>query len=410
GKLLKTNATGISPKICELLKTFFPEKTKEIDEVTAGIRRVDEKSEQDTKKYFKKEIPVSEMKPVDELYTIHNLLESRNSNSAIIKNQIADAILAFPDFQDRLRVLQKKADVMRSMVFDAMRKNPKLKPEIAFHDVDKFLETAIKEAERKNDDESKIIYHNLISYQLNILSTMVNYIDKADDPVQYAKETEKRYIDFIKMYVSKITYYDNMLSSVRYFMGQLEDIDAEHSTTLFKTFIDEVKPIFETSKDLELQEYAKQLVSKERRASLIGKELEFECVLINGEKLNVKDLRGKIVLVNFWGTTCGPCLREFPQMKKLYEKYKPKGYEMIAYSCGDDTETLNAFVEKTKYPWLFSSTVLSKEKGNLKDYSDFYGISGIPTTFILDRKGIVRFMMTGSNDEILTREIDKMFE
>jgi peroxiredoxin len=97
-------------------------------------------------------------------------------------------------------------------------------------------------------------------------------------------------------------------------------------------------------------------------------------------------------------------------MKKLYEKYKPKGYEMIAYSCGDDTETLNAFAEKTKYPWMFSSTVLSKEKGNLKNYSDFYGIRGIPTTFILDREGIVRFMMVGSNDEMLTKEIDKMFE
>ncbi|MDR1291095.1 MAG: TlpA family protein disulfide reductase [Planctomycetaceae bacterium] len=405
GKLIKTNANGISPKICESLKTFFPDKTKVIDEIAAGIRRVDEKSEQDTKKYFKKEIPVAERKPVDELYMILNLLNSRNSNivQIQIQNQIADAILVFPDFQNRLRVLQKKVDVMRSMGFDAMRKNPKLKPEIAFQDVDKFLETAIKEAEGNDNDY-------LLLSRLAILSSMVNYLDKVDNPVQYAEEISKRYIDFIKMYVPKITDYENVRTFALFFTGKLEDIDTEHSTTLLKTFIGEVKPIFVASKDLELQEYAKQLDGMERRASLIGKELEFECVLLNGEKLNVKDLRGKIVLVNFWGTTCGPCLREFPQMKKLYEKYKPKGYEMIAYSRGDDTETLNAFAEKTKYPWLFSSTVLSKEKGNLKNYSDFYGINGVPTTFILDRKGIVRFMMTSSNDEILTREIDKMFE
>ncbi|MDR1271001.1 MAG: redoxin domain-containing protein, partial [Planctomycetaceae bacterium] len=68
GKLLKTNVTGISPEMCESLKTYFPEKTKEIDEVTTEIRCVDEELEQERKKYFKKEIYISEMKPVDELY------------------------------------------------------------------------------------------------------------------------------------------------------------------------------------------------------------------------------------------------------------------------------------------------------------------------------------------------------
>ncbi|MDR2706553.1 MAG: TlpA family protein disulfide reductase [Planctomycetaceae bacterium] len=408
GKLLKTNTINISPEMCELLKTFFPEKAKGIDEVTADIRRVDEELDQERKKYFKKEIIVSEMKPVDELYSMLSLLGSRNS--AVIQNQIADAILVFPNFQYRFHVSQIKANAMRLMGHDAMSKNPKLKPEIVFQEMDKFLETEIKEAERKNDDESKILYNNLISSRLDILFSMISELKKTDNPVQYAEEISKRYLDFIKIYVPKIAFSHNIRSFTYFFIRELENIDTEHSTTLSKTFIGEVTPIFAVSKDLELQEYARKLSGVERRVSLIGKELEFECVLLNGEKLNVKDLRGKIVLVNFWGTTCGPCLREFPQMKKLYEKYKPKGYEMIAYSCGDDTETLNAFAEKTQYPWMFSSTVLSKEKGKLKDYSDFYGIRGIPTTFILDREGIVRFMMVGDNNELLTKEVDKMFE
>jgi glutathione peroxidase-family protein len=409
GKLLKTNVSSLSPEMCESLKTFFPEKTKEIDKAAAEIRRADDELEQAGKKYVKKEIPVSEMKPVDELYAILQVLGSRNS--AVIRNQIADAILTFPDFQNRFQVFQIKADAMHCMGHDAVSKNPTLKPEIAFQEMDNFLETAIKEVEGNDDeDENKIIYNNLISNRLGILFSMINYLDKVDDPVQYAKEISKRYIDFIKMYVLKITHSINLRTFVQFFTRKLEDIDTEHSTVLAKTFIGEVTPIFAASKDLELQEEARRLGSVEHRVSLIGKELEFECILLNGEKLNVKDLRGKIVLVNFWGTTCGPCLREFPQMKKLYEKYKPKGYEMIAYSCGDDMETLKAFAEKTKYPWLFSSNVLSKEKGNLKNYSDFYGIRSVPTTFILDREGIVRFMMVGSNDELLTKEIDKMFE
>ena len=100
-----------------------------------------------------------------------------------------------------------------------------------------------------------------------------------------------------------------------------------------------------------------------RRASLIGKEMEFETVLLDGTQVNVKDLRGKIVLVNFWVTTCGPCVREFPHMKELYEKYKPQGYEMIAYNTGEDSETIREFVEKTQYPWLVGSSLMSVEIG-----------------------------------------------
>jgi thiol-disulfide isomerase/thioredoxin len=188
----------------------------------------------------------------------------------------------------------------------------------------------------------------------------------------------------------------------------LEKLDTTYSTTLSASFLGEVIPIFEASPDLETQQYARQLSGAERRASLIGQEFEFECALLDGTTINVKDLRGKVVLVNFWATTCGPCRREFPNMKKLYEKYKPQGYEMIAYSCGDDDETLRAFVAKEEHPWLVGSLLISKRNG-IKDYNEFYGIRAIPTTFLLDRNGIVRFMMIGADDATLTREVDKLF-
>jgi len=200
----------------------------------------------------------------------------------------------------------------------------------------------------------------------------------------------------------------NIRFFVMFFQENLEEIDTKHSTQLLATFLGQVVPIFEASSDLETQQYARQLSGAERRSSLIGKELEFECVLIDGKTINVKDLRGKVVLVNFWATTCGPCRAEFPNMKKLHEKYKPLGYEMIAYSCGDDDETLMAYVEKEQHPWLVGSLLMSTRNG-VKDYNEFYGIRGIPTTFLLDRNGLVRFMMVGADDETLNREVDKLF-
>ena len=140
---------------------------------------------------------------------------------------------------------------------------------------------------------------------------------------------------------------------------------------------------------------------------LVGSELEFETVLLDGTVFNVKDHRGKVVLINFWGTTCGPCLREFPAMKALYEKYHDRGYEMVA-ACHDSESDLTAFLAKNPFPWSFSRIEESKKRG-LRDYYAYYGIFGIPTTFLVDRDGIVRYTQVGADDDALEREVGKLF-
>lgn len=204
------------------------------------------------------------------------------------------------------------------------------------------------------------------------------------------------------------TFYHNTSSFIMFYRSTLEDIDVKHGTQLARSFINQVIPVLTESESPEYKQEAKRLEGIKRRLDLMGSEMEFETVLLDGSKINVKDLRGKVVVVNFWATTCGPCLREFPHMKTLYEKYKSQGYEMIAYSCGDDEETLKNFVEKHDYPWLFGSMLKSID-AEMTNYDTFYGITGIPTTIILDRSGKVRFMMVGSDDELFTRELEKRF-
>ena len=65
-------------------------------------------------------------------------------------------------------------------------------------------------------------------------------------------------------------------------------------------------------------------------------------------------------------------------------------------------------IAAARYPWFIGSLLKSKRKG-LKDYDEHYGIRAIPTTFLLDREGIVRFMMVGRDDETLTREVERLF-
>jgi len=95
-------------------------------------------------------------------------------------------------------------------------------------------------------------------------------------------------------------------------------------------------------------------------------------------------------------------------MKTQYEKYKDKGYEMIALSTDAEIDVIIEFQQNNDYPWLVGSLTKSKDAG-LVDYHAFYGIQGIPTTFLLDRDGKVVFRMVGSDDERLNRELEKIF-
>ena len=222
---------------------------------------------------------------------------------------------------------------------------------------------------------------------------------------KYAEEIVKRFIAITK--AAPESFYNNSRIFVMFYCGELKDFDAEHSTQLTRSFVEQVIPVF-AAKGVEYQQEAKRLEAVLKRLSSIGSELEFECVLMNGDKINVKDLRGKVVAVNIWATYCVPCILEFPNLKTQYEKYKDRGYEMIAYSVDDDLDAVVKFQEKNQYPWLIGSLVKSKEAG-LVDYYAFYVLPGIPATFLLDRSGKVRFMMVGSNDEMFNHGLEKLF-
>lgn len=116
----------------------------------------------------------------------------------------------------------------------------------------------------------------------------------------------------------------------------------------------------------------------------IGKPAQdFQVTDLKGEELSLKDLRGQVVLLDFWATWCGPCIAEMPNVKKTYAKYKDQKFQIIGISLDRSAEPLEAYIEKEELGWLNYW-----DKSRL--VSTMYKVRGIPSTFLIDGEGIIR--------------------
>ena len=116
----------------------------------------------------------------------------------------------------------------------------------------------------------------------------------------------------------------------------------------------------------------------------IGKPaLDFQVTDLKGEELSLKDLRGQVVLLDFWATWCGPCIAEIPYLKRTYEKYKDQKFEIISISLDRSMKPLQTQIEKKELRWLHYWDKSQK-------VSNMYKVRGIPSTFLIDAAGIIR--------------------
>lgn len=115
----------------------------------------------------------------------------------------------------------------------------------------------------------------------------------------------------------------------------------------------------------------------------------FETTTLAGEEVSLTDMRGQIVLVNFWGTWCGPCIREMPDLQNVYDTYAEDGFTILALATrGDTAEDVAEF--RDRFDLTFPLIV---DEGDV--ISDDYGIISRPSTFILDQDGVIVFRNFG---------------
>jgi thiol-disulfide isomerase/thioredoxin len=132
----------------------------------------------------------------------------------------------------------------------------------------------------------------------------------------------------------------------------------------------------------------------------VGQPVEFKLQTLEGKTLSPKELKGKVVLLDFWATWCPPCREQVPHMVKLNEEYEPKGLQIIGVSLDRSIGDMKPFVAQNKMSWQHAfdgKRTLSKQ----------FGVSGIPHVALFSPDGVLRWTGHPAN---LDKHLQEVFE
>lgn len=125
----------------------------------------------------------------------------------------------------------------------------------------------------------------------------------------------------------------------------------------------------------------------------------FTGTTLDGDPFHLSELRGRPVIVNFWGPSCEPCLREFPLLAAKAAQYAGEGLVIVGVLMGDPPEPAQAFVTKFGATW---DTVIDPDG----DARRAYRVLARPQTFFIDRAGILRSIQIG---EVIERDFERQY-
>jgi thiol-disulfide isomerase/thioredoxin len=145
-----------------------------------------------------------------------------------------------------------------------------------------------------------------------------------------------------------------------------------------------------------------QVQGAEAIRALVGRPLTVAGRTIDGGKFSSNDLKGKVVLVDFWATWCGPCVAALPRTQKLYDDYHAKGLEIVGVDADGADDVVSGFIKQKKMPWVQLREASQTGEDNWNPLAKQWHVDQIPTMFLIDKKGVLRYVdaLDGTEEKV----------
>ena len=231
------------------------------------------------------------------------------------------------------------------------------------------------------------------AYDAAFEAGLVNFtLQKPQKAVRYLEMFLDRATDAPR---DKMAYGHFYLAEAYKGLGKYDDAEAEYNI------------ILEQYRDVDRQLLAavhQNTVSmkSERRMKIGSEPIAFDVTSITGHKISPEQYKGKVLLLDFWATWCAPCKHEMPSVKKVYGKYKDKGFEIVGISLDKSRGDLDRYLSANNIQWpqYFDGKYWQNE------IAVKYGVQSIPATFLIDKKGKIRYKsLRGNQLEVAVKEL-----
>ena len=178
-------------------------------------------------------------------------------------------------------------------------------------------------------------------------------------------------------------------------IGKIDDAEAEYKLLLSSYGNVDQRLTSMVQQNLSMME-------TERKMKVGSPPVEFAVTSITGEKLSPDKYKGKVLLLDFWATWCVPCRQEMPNVVKVYDRYKDKGFEIVGISLDRDRASFDKYIDANNMAWpqFYDGKFWQNEVATL------YGVKSIPATYLIDKKGNIRYKsLRGGQLETAVKEL-----